>query len=73
MIPRDKYICPEGWLTHFVTDTLIKKYHSADEYSRFDKWMRGKTMVVLQDGSYGIYSWDYEKWLDQGKPSYVGD
>ena len=64
-IPIESYIEHAGIL--FVTMELIEKFHSTEEVERFKTWMGGQTCGVLSDGTGGIYSWDYERWIREGK------
>lgn len=50
----------------------IKATHTAKELRRFNSWLFGQTCPVLEDGSGGVYVWDYFRWLDGGCPSAQG-
>ncbi len=64
MIPRKKYLeCPEFT---YITMKLFKEHHTEEELERFSKWMCGQTCSAV-DGEAAIYSWDYERWINQGK------
>lgn len=70
MIPGDKYyVC-----SHFpyITEALFKKYHTEKEWKIFNKWMRGQTVSEV-NGEMAIYSWDYERWVEQGKKTEQGE
>lgn len=72
MIPKTEYIFVDG-VGHVVTDELVQKYHTPEDVSKFNKWMRGQTSLCMSDGKAGIYSWDYERWLSQGKKTQQGE
>ena len=64
MIPAEKYhFCPSFT---YITEDLFKIYHSEEEWKVFIYWMRGQTCSEV-DGKAAIYSWDYERWLRQGR------
>ena len=65
MIPADEFVVESN--VACVTNGLIKQYHSEEEVFSFEKWFVGQTGMILKDGSLGIYAWDYERWLEQGK------
>jgi len=35
-----------------------------EKYNDWDNFMRGKTCPILDNGDYGVYSWDLKKFLD---------
>lgn len=39
----------------------IQEYHKND-FGTFQRWMRGKTVVVLSEHSLGVHVNNYEKW-----------
>ncbi len=45
----------------------IELHAPPEELEKLDKWMRGQTMTLRDDGDVGIYIWDFERWLNQGK------
>lgn len=51
----------------YVTRDLIVKYHTLEEANRFFDWMYGQTCSAGENGETAIYSWDYERWLREGK------
>lgn len=53
--------------TSYVTFAQIRAYHTREECEYFYKWMRGQTAMLLKSGHTGIYTWDYERWLREGK------
>ena len=70
-IPMSEFlVAPEDMFT-YVTMDMIRKYHTVDEQKNFDKWMRGQTMSDV-NGVTAIYSWDYERWVIQGKKTEQG-
>lgn len=71
MIPKNEYIFVDD-VGNVITDELFLKHHNQNDYEIFSKWMRGQTCIVLPDGKVGIYSWDYERWLKQGKKKEQG-
>lgn len=64
-IPKKDYREEDGIM--FVTKELIKKYHTPEEVEAFNKWFCGQTGMIASDGSYGVYTYDYERWIAQGK------
>ena len=62
-VPKSEYVkvsngdSPE---TYFlcVPWNMVEKYHTAGEYARFCKFMKGQTSC-----EHGVYSCDYERWL----------
>lgn len=50
-----------------VTFKMVEKAHTKKEYENFCAWMGGQTCGTMANGESGIYSWDYERWLRQGK------
>lgn len=38
----------------------------------FQKWMAGQTGCMSPEGDLGVYKWDYERWLLQGKQTKQG-
>lgn len=71
MVPKSEYIFVEH-VGNVITDKLFKKYHSESDVEKFNKWMTGQTCCVLLSGEIGIYSWDYERWLRQGRKTEQG-
>jgi len=64
MIPAEEYhSCPSF---SYITEELFKKHHSEGEWKVFCYWMRGQTCSEA-NGECAIYSWDYERWLRQGR------
>lgn len=51
----------------YITFAQVEKHHSPEECRVFRKWMGGQTVVGLKNGRSGIYTWDYERWLREGK------
>lgn len=52
---------------YYFTLAQVKKYHTPEEYRHFCKWMNGQTSMMLKSGETGVYTWDYERWLKEGK------
>ncbi|MFA5049140.1 MAG: hypothetical protein WC516_09005 [Patescibacteria group bacterium] len=71
MIPKDKYIFVEG-VGDVITDELFLQYHDNNEHSIFYQWLRCQTYLLMDNGKAGIYSWDYERWIRQGKKTEQG-
>jgi hypothetical protein len=69
MIPKSDYILHPDEKIKCVTYDLVKNHHSKSEYNHFCRFMFGQTVIKLPGGVCGIYSWDYERWLNgrQGK------
>lgn len=62
----------DGERTHsllFVTAEMIREAHTTDECESFFKFFNGQTGIITDDGKLGIYADDYERWLEQGKPT----
>lgn len=51
----------------YITYAQVKAYHTSEEYGRFCGWMNGQTAMLLKSGETGVYTWDYERWLREGK------
>lgn len=49
----------------------IKERAPKEDSEILAKWMFGQTCPVI-DGKSGIYSWDLERWLEQGKKTEQG-
>lgn len=64
-IPKNEYREESG--IQFVTKELIVKYHTTQEVKTFNLWFCGQTGIVAKNGSLGVYVWDYERWLREGK------
>lgn len=63
-IPKSEYVEFAGCLC--VTMDMIEKYHTEAETEQFNAWHSGQTGLVLPNGTVGIYSWDYERWCEEG-------
>jgi len=63
-IPESEYIEFHG--CRVVTAQLIKLHHTPEEVEVFNVWLYGQTGIVMEDGTCGIYVYDYERWLEQG-------
>lgn len=64
-IPKDEY--KKEHKTPFITKALLDKYHTPKEVKAFGIWFTGQTGLITSEGEYGIYTWDYERWLEEGK------
>jgi len=64
-IPIEKYGMESD--ISYVTYAQIEIYHSPEECRAFCKWMNGQTAMLLKSGETGIYTWDYERWLGEGR------
>ncbi len=62
MVPAWEYVQIE-----YVPFKMIKRYHTAEEYRRFQKWIGGQTCV--EDG---CYPYDYHRWVRGGMPDRQG-
>ena len=64
MIPNTHYYVAEQFT--YITKQLFLAYHSKEEWEVFNYWMRGQTGSLV-NGEVVTYSWDYERWVRQGK------
>lgn len=55
------------WKGQYPSLEEIQARHTADELEAFYDFMCGQTAPILDSGESGVYSWDYERWLSQGK------
>jgi hypothetical protein len=69
MIPHTHYYPARGF--EYITKRLFLAYHSVQEWGIFDNWLFGQTGGLV-DGEVVIYSWDYERWIRQGKKTEQG-
>lgn len=69
MIPKEKFY--NGECFTYITEPLFLKYHSRDDWKIFMQWMYGQTYSIVGD-EMAIYSWDYERWISQGKKTEQG-
>jgi len=62
----------ENWIKILEQKTLEKKDIKESEVisvlpfnvlEAWDNFMRGKTCPILEDGDYGVYSWDLNQFL----------
>jgi hypothetical protein len=51
----------------YVTYNQVELAHSKKDFENFKEWMRGQTGLLLEGNEFGIYSWDYERWLRQNR------
>jgi hypothetical protein len=71
MIPKTEYLKAKEDAYTYITIDLFKKYHTKKELEVFSKWMAGQTCGLVGD-EVAIYSWDYERWISQGKQTRQG-
>jgi len=45
----------------------IKEHAPPEELKKFNEWLCGQTMLLRSDGDSGIYTWDFDRWVGQGK------
>ena len=50
----------------------IEELAPPGEWDRLCVWTEGQTMCLSPDGSSGIYKWDFDRWLRQGKKTEQG-
>lgn len=55
-----------------VSRRLIEIHHTEEEQDNFWSWMSGQTCVVGPHNQLMYYSWDYERWLEQGMKAKQG-
>ena len=64
----------ENWIKILEQKTLEKKDIKESEVisvipfgllESWDNFMRGKTCPILEDGDYGVYSWDLNQFLSR--------
>ena len=63
-IPKSEYI-NTGEFT-YNTYELFMAHHTQQDWEVFIKWMNGQTSPYIP-GEVAIFSWDYERWVRQGK------
>ncbi len=64
-IPKKEYV--ESYGVKVVTWGLFEKHHTPKDLKAFSEWFSGQTGQVMKDGTMGIYAYDYERWLREGK------
>ena len=69
MIPNTEYYLCDSFT--YITEELFKKHHTEEDWKTFIYWMCGQTCSEV-NGQAAIYSWDYERWLRQGKQKEQG-
>lgn len=69
MIPRKKFY--RGEYFTYITESLFLEYHSQNDWRVFMEWMYGQTCPIVKN-KMAIYSWDYERWVSQGKKTKQG-
>ncbi len=60
-IPPKDYLQVDG--REYVTVGLMEVYHTDNQIENFHEWFIGQTASILPSGAVGIYTWDYERWL----------
>jgi len=50
----------------------IKLHAPPEEFNKLCEWMVGQTMIQRDDGDTGVYVWDFERWLHQGRKTAQG-
>jgi len=63
-IPKTTYLFHQD--ISYVTMEMVKAHHTHKEATQFRKWCSGQTCMRLPNGTSGIYSWDYERWCQEG-------
>ncbi len=66
-IPTEEYGLELESDISYITYAQVEKYHSPEECRHFCRWMHGQTVMGLKSGESGIYTWDYERWLREGR------
>lgn len=41
----------------------IEKFLPQDQMQRFERWMRGQTLALADDGDHVVYTHDFERFL----------
>jgi hypothetical protein len=57
----------------FMSSKEMEEYLKNRVMEKFNKWITGQTCPVLDDGSFGYFLWDVERFADlilEGKPTY---
>lgn len=62
VVPPERYKTLDDGITTVVTWVDLQTYHTRSDYAKLRKWMFGQTCHVE-----GVYTWDYERWLREGK------
>lgn len=70
VIPATSYLEADSFT--YVTKDIFYQYHSLEDWNAFSLWMRGQTGGIV-NGEFIYYSWDYERWLLQGKQTEQGE
>ena len=55
----------------YITYQQVLDNHSDKEVRSFDNYFVGQTGMLI-NGEYGIYTWDYERWIEGGMPDKQG-
>jgi hypothetical protein len=50
----------------------IEEHAPKKEFADFCSFMRGQTMLVRDDGDGGVYTWDFDRWVRQGRKTEQG-
>jgi hypothetical protein len=66
MIPAERYKVFAGFT--YVTEEQVRAYHGPFDATTFFAWMAHQTTPVVDDEPGCCYfSWDYERWLREGR------
>jgi hypothetical protein len=74
MIPEHQYyqFQTSDYSIPYVTYNQVALAHTKEDFENFKEWMRGQTGLLLDGDEFGIYVWDYQRWLRQGKHTQQG-
>lgn len=62
--PTDYRVCHD---ISYVTHPMVQAVHTPEECLAFREWHNGQTGMLADNGDMAIYSWDYERWVNQGR------
>ena len=71
MIPKKNYYILAG-VGPVITKNIFLAHHSQVDWNIFMEFMRGQTCTSVGN-EMAIYSWDYERWLREGKKTSQGE
>jgi hypothetical protein len=57
---------------HHIRWTDIEEHAPPDELESLSKWLFGQTMLMCDDGTAGIYTHDFDRWVRQGRNTEQG-
>jgi hypothetical protein len=46
-----------------IASADIEKHAPPEDFESLSNWMRGQTIPVLDDGTTGVYAWDFDRWV----------